>query len=482
MTYHEPAPPPKSLLESLRRAHKWTRPEAAGRLKLTRAAVSFHLEPTPDQLWKWESYRIYPSPEYVQAFAELYGYDAGALLEDLHHGWLRRRHGQEAPGAVLHAPPDGRRGRARPRPPGGDDDRSREPPQEPAPGTPGEAAEPSGYGVGTGGMLDQLGRLQRDLARVLDQRTVDDATLEELDEAIYDLECGLETGQPVVRLLAQAAHRLSQTRAFLRDGQPVTPQRRLYRATGQLVAVIGRGLAGAGACFQASDWLRTAQRAAAEAGDDTLGAWIVAYRSRVVFINGDDHALLRLAQRGQELARRGGSPVTQVRLAGLAALAHARLGDLEGSSAARRQAEHWSAKSTTAERQLGPQCFTEAAQAELLAHAAALLEQPEAAELARDALASDSAPWAGWRPHAQLDLAAAAVTAGEPDRAAAIVGEVLQATPGDRRAAVARHLTEVLAQLTGHQDTAAVRELTERVAAWAPASLRGLLFPRRERP
>ncbi|WP_405146688.1 hypothetical protein OG589_05330 [Sphaerisporangium sp. NBC_01403] len=176
----------------------------------------------------------------------------------------------------------------------------------------------------TAGLIEGVWRGPDLLEQVLDSTTVGESRLLFLETEADRLGKKVEKVVPA-SLLSEVLLHLSSVRELLTQRQPLEAQRRLARIGSKLSVVVGEILFNANQFSLANRWWTAAARAADEAGDRYLADLALASAALAPTYSGDPRGVLALISPRMEQAV--GATPSIAWLWGLAALAHATLGD-----------------------------------------------------------------------------------------------------------------------------------------------------------
>ncbi|MFF0626762.1 hypothetical protein [Streptomyces sp. NPDC004296] len=172
------------------------------------------------------------------------------------------------------------------------------------------------------------------LAALNDTRSAFDHTLASATTAdLSDLEAAAEKyaygyrGQTPTDLLADLVGDFDELRPQFALPQPAATRTRMCRIAGQMAGMAAVVLHDLGDRRQARAWFRTATTAAAESGDTSLHAWVLAREAMVPLNYGAPKAAAELAEQARHVA--GGKPTAS---ATIAAAVAARAYALSGQS------------------------------------------------------------------------------------------------------------------------------------------------------
>ncbi|MEU8422708.1 helix-turn-helix domain-containing protein [Micromonospora sp. NPDC048835] len=264
----------------------------------------------------------------------------------------------------------------------------------------------------------------------------------------------------VVRCLHQ------EVTPLLTDGRydQATGQR-LLSAAAELAQLAGWQAYDIAAHGTAQRYLTLALDFAHAAGDDGLGAEILAAMSHQATYLGHTTTGLDLARAAGQIARRAGIPVLTAEAHVMEAHALAKANDERACAAALHQAEQ---ALDRADRSTEPQWlsyFDEAYLSAKFGHCFhALGRNTHAERFAVRSLRMDNRYIRGRAFNLAL-LASVHAQQGEPDRACAIGAEALSLTTQLRSARAVRYLRDLQTQLTPHRRLPAVRYFTGRIDA-----------------
>ncbi|MCX4740758.1 hypothetical protein [Streptomyces antibioticus] len=147
------------------------------------------------------------------------------------------------------------------------------------------------------------------IAALTAARTDVDQTLSpDAPEDLADLEAAAESygygyhDQAPTRVLADLVTDFTTLRPLLTVPQPAPVRARLCRTAGQMAGMTAIVLHDLGSRRESRAWFATAARAAAESGDDTLRAWVLAWETMVPFNYGAPRAAADLADQARQAA------------------------------------------------------------------------------------------------------------------------------------------------------------------------------------
>ena len=183
---------------------------------------------------------------------------------------------------------------------------------------------------------------------------------------------------------------------------------------------------------KAEAYYHVALKAAAEAGDDAVAAWVLANVSYLEAHRGAVQAALQAAQGAAARAARSADITTQhAWIAALEAELHAGLGDAVATRTALRRAEQAVEQARPEARRAGIDFFTPAKLPAYMGSCFMLLGEPRLAhEYSAEALRL-LGPRAKSRWFVRLDLATILVQQGELEEASSLAGASLTALPRD---------------------------------------------------
>ncbi|MCT9929414.1 hypothetical protein N5079_04190 [Planotetraspora sp. A-T 1434] len=176
----------------------------------------------------------------------------------------------------------------------------------------------------TAGLIESVYRGPDLLEQILDSTTASESRILFLENEAARLGQKVEKVLPA-SLLSEVVLRLSSVRELLTERQPVEAQRRLARVASKLSIVVGEILFNTNQFSLANRWWTAAARAADEAGDRCLADLALTSAALVPTYSGDPRGVLAMVSPRLERAVGATPPIAW--LWGLAALAHATLGD-----------------------------------------------------------------------------------------------------------------------------------------------------------
>jgi transcriptional regulator with XRE-family HTH domain len=311
----------------------------------------------------------------------------------------------------------------------------------------------------SGKLLELFGSEPLAMTRALRTATVDAEELDHHEATAAGYMVDYEASGPVL-LFAPVLEHFQAVRQLVQDGQPIADQRRLCRVGAELATLVG--------IFAYEDqarsraWFHTAQRAAREAEDNVLEAWVVVKESLIPTYGGDPNEALALLGRAASLTGRSSSVVTAM-VAASQARAHAILNDELAALRAMERAEQALDQALAEERRLF--AFSDAQLAFYRTTCHVRLQRPDAAQAASQAL-----ELYGASPHymdptlVRFDLASWHLQRREVDGACQVGHQALAIPAEHRTGPVVQRGHDLLARLEPYQANRAARDLAEQLA------------------
>lgn len=323
---------------------------------------------------------------------------------------------------------------------------------DPGPGIPRDADEPEPW----------------ELADALTRSSVSMTTLDFMERAITGLAASYPFTPPG-EMTPQVGAMMRRVQDALGQSQPLRVRARCARLAGVLCGVAGQLADDTGRFSRGSGYFDAAELAAAEAEDPDLTAWVLAIRSIGLFYRGEYAVSAGLLERA-EAAAGGSAARRRAWLAALSARAHAALAwRAQGVGGRRRVMVSLDRAYAQMGQEAGPPGGTEFFDAPRLAGMAgsALLlmrDTGRSRELLAEALAGRSPADAKGRALLTLDMAECFTIDGDPEQAAALSGDALDLVRGDVIQPVLGRAREIGRKLRPWEETAAVRNLSGRLA------------------
>ena len=278
---------------------------------------------------------------------------------------------------------------------------------------------------------DESGTEPEDLARVLEASNVGPLAIAQIEAKLISRGGELPNTPPAL-LRRPLLDDYRQVTAWLGGSQPVAQRRRLYTVAAQLAGMVGTVSFDLHDPVKAEAYYQVALKAAGEAGDDPVAAWVLANISYLEVHRGAMQAALQAAQAAAaRVARSAGITTQHAWLAALEAELHAGLGDAPATRTALQRAEHAIEQARPETRRAGIDFFTPEKLPAHMGSCFMLLGQPKLAhEFSAEAL-NRLGPRAKSRWFVRVDLATALVQQGELEEAVTLAGASLTALSGD---------------------------------------------------
>jgi tetratricopeptide (TPR) repeat protein len=270
-----------------------------------------------------------------------------------------------------------------------------------------------------------------DLAQVLEASNVGPLAISQLEAKAVRLGQDLPSTPPVLlrRPLLEHYRRVA---SWLGKPQPIAERRRLCAVAVQLAGMAGNVSFDLHDPGKAQAYYDVAMKAAGEADDDSLAAWVLANLSYLHVHRGAMKAALEAAQGAAARVAHCADVTTQhAWLAALEAELHAGLGDAKDVRQALRRAERAVERARPEARRPGIDFFTPAKLPAYMGSCYMLLGQPKLAQRFSSEALSLLGPRARSRWFVRLDLATTFVQQGELEEACSLAGESLAALSGD---------------------------------------------------
>jgi tetratricopeptide (TPR) repeat protein len=254
----------------------------------------------------------------------------------------------------------------------------------------------------------------------------------------------------------------------LRDASMTTEhRRRLAAAAGEVGSLAAWQALDLGRPGAAWSYYSLATRAAREAGDRELHAYVVAETSYVLLFSGQVSEALSLVKRARHLAR-GTAP----RLRSWLAAAHAEASAIAGNAAdTLRALEQAEEAFQEVEPGSGPRWLAYFDRAHLIrwkGHCLVLVGQPEdVLAVLQEALDSVDASFVRARAGALVDLATLHLRQGEVDATCDVLGQAFRLARETQSTKNQRRIIEIRRRLRPWNPTAAVRDLDELLGWFA---------------
>jgi tetratricopeptide (TPR) repeat protein len=276
-----------------------------------------------------------------------------------------------------------------------------------------------------------VARGPEDLAQVLEASNVGPLAISQIEAKAVRLGQNLPSMPPILlrRPLLEHYRRVA---SWLGKPQPIAERRRLCAVAAQLAGMAGSVSFDLHDPHKAQAYYDVAMKAAEEADDDALAAWVLANLSYLHAHRGAMRAALEAAQGAAARVAHSADVTTQhAWLAALEAELHAGLGDAEAMRQALRRAERAVERARPDVRRLGIDFFTPAKLPAYMGSCYMLLGQPKLAQRFSSEALSLLGPRARSRWFVRLDLATTLVQQGELEEACSLAGESLAALSGD---------------------------------------------------
>ena len=264
---------------------------------------------------------------------------------------------------------------------------------------------------------DEGGAEPEDLARVLEASNVGPLAIGQMEAKLARRGEELPSSPPMVlrRPLLDDYRRVV---AWLGGSQPAAERRRLYTVVAQLAGMAGTVFFDLCDSTRAEAYYQVALKAAEEAGDDAVAAWVLANIGYLEAHRRAVPAALEAVQGAAVRAARCGDVTTQhAWLAALEAELHASLGDAGATGMALRRAEHAVEQARPEARRAGIDFFTAARLPAYMGSCFMLLGQSRLAYGYSAEALSLLSPRAKSRWFVRLDLATALVQERELEQA-----------------------------------------------------------------
>ncbi|MGW3631865.1 hypothetical protein ACWD7F_17145 [Streptomyces sp. NPDC005122] len=312
------------------------------------------------------------------------------------------------------------------------------------------------------------------LAALTAARTDVDQTLSpDTPQDLADLEAAAESygygyhGQAPTRVLADLVGDFTALRPLLTAPQPAAVRTRLCRTAGQMAGMTAIVLHDLGSRRESRAWFATAARAASEAGDGRLYAWVRAREAMVPLNYGAPKAAVGLADQARHAA--GNRPTAAAVLsAAVAARAYALNHQPEQARTALAEADALMGRLPAGEQSDTWLTYSEQKHHVHLSHAYTTLgETPRARESQQRALELSAPTSTMTRTLLSIDGAACAHHEGDTEQACHRAVAALTVLPGDYRTGLvyrrALDLYEAIPAV--HHREHAVRDLRDVLAA-----------------
>jgi tetratricopeptide (TPR) repeat protein len=272
---------------------------------------------------------------------------------------------------------------------------------------------------------DEGGAEPEDLARVLEASNVGPLAIGQMEAKLARRGEELPSTPPTVlrRPLLDDYRRVV---AWLGGSQPAAERRRLYTVAAQLAGMAGTVFFDLCDPTTAEAYYQVALKAAEEAGDDAVAAWVLANIGYLEAHRRAVPAALEAVQGAAARAARCGDVTTQhAWLAALEAELHASLGDAGATRVALRRAEHAVEQARPEARRAGIDFFTAARLPAYMGSCFMLLGQSRLAHGYSAEALSLLSPRAKSRWFVRLDLATALVQERELEQASRLAAASL---------------------------------------------------------
>jgi hypothetical protein len=293
-----------------------------------------------------------------------------------------------------------------------------------------KSREQLGFGD-TGGLEAEAGAEPEDLAQVLEATNVGPLAVSQMEAKAVGLGEDLPSTSPALLRRPLLEHYRRVT-SWLGKPQPIAQRRRLCAVAAQLAGMAGNVSFDLHDPYKAQAYYDVAMKAAGEAEDDTLAAWVLANLSYLYAHRGAMKAALMAAQGAAARVAHSADVTTQhAWLAALEAELHAGLGDAEAVYEALRRAEHVVERARPDARRPGIDFFTPGRLPAYMGSCYMLLGQPKLAQRFSSEALNLLGPRARSRWFVRLDLATTLVQQGELEEACSLAGESLAALSGD---------------------------------------------------